>query len=91
MIKLLIKSIEPYAYILSDNTKEYRVHLEFLGLEKKPEVGDYLYLSENMINELNNYTFGLIGGIYAKKKDIKDDIIKVVGKDYEYYLQRYYG
>ena len=87
MIKLLIKSIEPYAYILSDNTKEYRVHLEFLDLE----VGDYLYLSENIINEPNNYTFGLIGGIYAKKKDIKDDIIKVVGKDYEYYLQRYYG
>ena len=91
MIKLLIKSIEPYAYILSDNTKEYRVHLEFLGLEKKPEVGDYLYLPENIINEPNNYTFGLIGGIYTKKKDIKDDIIKVVGKDYEYYLQRYYG
>ena len=91
MIKLLIKSIEPYAYILSDNIREYRVHLEFLGLEKKPEVGDYLYLPENIINEPNNYTFGLIGGIYAKKKDIKDDIIKVVGNDYEYYLQRYYG
>ena len=43
------------------------------------------------VNEQNNYTFGLIGGIYAKKKDIKDDIIKVVGNDYEYYLQRYYG
>ena len=61
MIKLLIKSIEPYAYILSDNTKEYRVHLEFLGLEKKPKVGDYLYLPENIISEPNNYTFGLIG------------------------------
>ena len=91
MIKLLIKSIEPYAYILSDNTKEYRVHLEFLDLEKKPKVGDYLYLPENIISEPNNYTFGLIGAIYAKKKDIKDDILKVVGKDYEYYLQRYYG
>ena len=91
MIKLLIKTIEPYAYILSDNIREYRVHLEFLGLEKKPKVGDYLYLPENIINEPNNYTFGLIGGIYAKQKDIKDDIIKVVGKDYEYYLQRYYG
>lgn len=91
MIKLLIKSIEPYAYILSGEDKEYRLHLEFLGLEKKPTVGDYLYLPENIINEQNNYTFGLIGGIYAKKKDIKDDIIKVVGNDYEYYLQRYYG
>ena len=38
MIKLLIKSIEPYAYILSSKDKEYRLHLEFLGLEKKPEV-----------------------------------------------------
>lgn len=91
MIKLLIKSVEPYAYILSSEDKEYRLHLEFLGLEKKPTVGDYLYLPENIINEPNNYTFGLIGGIYAKKKDIKDDIIKVVGNDYEYYLQRYYG
>lgn len=91
MNKLLIKKIEPYAYILSDNTKEYRVHLEFLGLENPPQIGDYLYLPENIINEPNNYIFGLIGGIYAKKKDIKDDIIKVVGKDYEYYLQRYYG
>lgn len=50
MIKLLIKTIEPYAYILSDNIREYRVHLEFLGLEKKPKVGDYLYLPENIIN-----------------------------------------
>ena len=91
MIKLLIKSIEPYAYILSNGNNDYRLHLEFLGLEKKPTVGDYLYLPENIVNELNNYTFGLIGGIYAKKKDIKDDIIKVVGNDYEYYLQRYYG
>ena len=38
MIKLLIKSIEPYAYILSSEDKEYRLHLEFLGLEKKPEL-----------------------------------------------------
>lgn len=91
MIKLLIKSIEPYSYILSSEDKEYRLHLEFLGLEKKPTVGDYLYLPENIVNEQNNYTFGLIGGIYAKKKDIKDDIIKVVGNNYEYYLQRYYG
>ena len=28
---------------------------------------------------------------YNKWQDIKDDIIKVVGKDYVYYLQRYYG
>lgn len=91
MIKLLIKSIEPYAYILSDGSNDYRLHLEFLDLEKKPTIGDYLYLPENIVKEPNNYTFGLIGGLFAKKKDIKDDIIKVVGKDYEYYLQRYYG
>ena len=77
MIKLSIKSIEPYAYILENDQKEYRMHLNFKGIEKKPKVGDY--------------TFGLIGGVYAKKKDIKDDIIKIVGQDYEYYLQRYYG
>ena len=50
-----------------------------------------IFICQNIVNEQNNYTFGLIGGIYAKKKDIKDDIIKVVGNDYEYYLQRYYG
>ena len=50
-----------------------------------------LFTFDNLVVELGDYTFGLIGGVYAKKKDIKDDIIKIVGQDYEYYLQRYYG
>ena len=91
MIKLSIKSIEPYAYILENDQKEYRMHLNFKGIEKQPKVGDYLYMPDNLVVELGDYTFGLIGGVYAKKKDIKDDIIKIVGQDYEYYLQRYYG
>ena len=91
MIKLSIKSIEPYAYILENDQKEYRMHLNFKGIEKKPKVGDYLYMSDNLVVELGDYTFGLIGGVYSKKKDIKYDIIKIVGQDYEYYLQRYYG
>ena len=91
MIKLKIKSIELYAYILENDQKEYRMHLDFKGIEKKPQVGDYLYMPDNLVVELGDYTFGLIGGFYAKKKDIKDDIIKIVGDGYEYYLQRYYG
>lgn len=91
MIKLRIKSIEPYAYILESSTKEYRMHLEFRNLEKKPQVGDYIYMPDSLVIELGDYAFGLIGGLYAKKKDIKDDIIKIIGPDYEYYLQRYYG
>ena len=49
MIKLSIKSIEPYAYILENDQKEYRMHLNFKGIEKKPKVGDYLYMSDNLV------------------------------------------
>ena len=50
-----------------------------------PQVGDYLTLPEEIIEEENIYTFG---DIYDKNQD---DIIKVERNNNVIYLQRYYG
>lgn len=46
MIKLKIINIDGYIYNLKD-TKEnnYTLNLEFFDIDKKPQIGDYIYMS----------------------------------------------
>ena len=92
MIKLKVINIERYNYILENNEfKKYIKHIEFYG-DKKPNIGDYIYLPNNVLEEVNLFAYGPIKGKYAKQENItEDELIKVVTKDEEYYLQRYYG
>ena len=86
MIKLQIKSINNYNYILqSTNEDTYKLNIGFINIDKKPTVGDYLYLTDDVVLENNMYTYGPIYNQY------KDDIIKVETQNDIYYLQRYYG
>ena len=48
------------------------------------------HLMDFFYNECRKYFMSTCKNFFARE-DIKDDILKVVGKDYEYYLQRYYG
>ena len=88
MKKVIIKEINNYDYTLVDNdNKVYVKNIEFYS-EYKPCIGDTIYLDESILNTVNIYSFD---EIYDTKKVRKEDIIKVISKDKEYYFQRSFG
>ena len=93
MIKLKIIQIKEYNnFVLEDvNNKPYNVNIEFFG-DKKPKANDYIYVDSKITKEPNIYTYGPLNSKYSKNIDItEEELIKVVSKTEEYYLQRYYG
>ena len=96
MVRLIIKSTLNYNYILVDNNdREYNVNIEFYGLQELPVVGDYLYVDETMLNEINNnvVSFGPIDEKYGKDVISIDDseVICLVHGNNSVYLKRFYG
>ena len=88
MKKVVIKEINDYDYTLVDNdNKTYVKNIEFYS-EYKPCVGDIIYLDDSILNTVNIYSFD---EIYDASKAKKEDIIKVISKDKEYYFQRSFG
>lgn len=89
MKKLLISKIDNYIYhLIDDNQKTFILNLEFI--ENKPKVNDYLFLAEELLQEKNFYTFGLLNE--NELANIKHkDIVKVISNDVTTYYQKYYG
>ncbi len=88
MRKLKIIDINNYDYTLIDEDGNiFTMNIGFLGLESNPTVDDYIYIPENILNEVNFFSFGVINDSNVKDKDL----IKIVSKNKQYYLQRYYG
>ena len=87
MIKVVIeKIIDKYNYVLKDvNNIEYKLNIEFIDLILN--IGDIIYLDKNLLNDNNLYTYGKVNNT---KLDL-NDYIKVITKDKEYLLERYYG
>jgi hypothetical protein len=85
MKKLQIKKVNNYEYTLIDKEKEYILNIEFYDIEK-PNIGDYIYLPNKILEENILYSFGPI------KRNAKDEeYIKLDIKGSSIYLQRYYG
>ena len=57
-------------------------------VQNKPKVGDSIYMTKNVVKEINIFQYGQIN-YFNKIND--DEIIKVVNEKSEYFLQRYYG
>ena len=88
MKKLIVKEINNYDYIFVDsNNKEYMLNIEFYT-DNKPSKNDIVFIPDEILNEKNLFSFG---DIYDDPNRSEEDMIKVVTKDGEYYLQRYYG
>lgn len=90
MIKLQIKNIDGYNYYLEDsNSNKYIINIEFYS--SKPEILDYLYLNESLLEEkiLN------IGSLTNPcGKDIiedDEDLIILEHSQNKIYLKRIYG
>lgn len=93
MIKLKIIDIKDYDYVLEDiNKKTYNLNIQFYGLNEKIKTNDYIYISQELLNEKNLYSFGPFNSIYGKSVNLnEDEIIKIVTSKEEFYLKRYYG
>ena len=92
MLKLKVINIDEYNnYTLENNSKLYSVNINFTG-DKSPEIGDYIYLPKQIVEEVNLYTYGpLNSNLKRYNDDNEKELMKVITKKEEYYLQRYYG
>lgn len=99
MIKLEIISRNNYEYEVKDESgKTYILNLDFFDIQEKPKEGDYIYISEELLDSLydgysTSYTFGGLDSIYGKENiEINDiDVIKLIINKNEIYLKRLYG
>ena len=99
MIKLKINNISNYDYELEDmKDNKYTLNLEFLDIEEKPEVEDYISISAELLNPRyagysTNYTFGSLDNEYGRKNisPIDIDVIKLEIDSKEILLKRLYG
>ena len=99
MKRLKIQNKKIYEYILKDeNGKIYNCNFDFWDIEYKPQIGDYIYINEELLNPNYEgfstcYTFGSLDNKYGKHNILKNDVdvIKIVANDLEVYLKRLYG
>ena len=85
MKKVKVIKVDNYVITLEDNNKkEYIKNIEFYNIDLKE--GDIIYISDEVLEEDNIYTYGPV-----KEDDTMDDLIKIIKEDKSIYLQRYYG
>lgn len=99
MVKLEVISKENYIYILLDeNRNEFSLNLQFFDIAENPSVGNYIYMSEELLNPYHlrqslSYVFGSLDSKYGKENIALDDVdvIKIDINGSETYLKRLYG
>lgn len=92
MKKLVLKEKRESSYILDDNGNEVGMILEFHGLNLELQIGDVIYFPKKLVRNNQFYSFGMIGEKYSKQDNVDlKEIIKIVTRDVEIYLQRFYG
>ena len=87
MKKVKVIKIDNYDYSLLGDDATYIKNIEIYS-NKKLKINDIIYVSEKILNENNLFAFT---DLFQDNIILKDDIIKVISKDDEYYLQRIYG
>ena len=95
MKKLMITKKDNYEYTLKDiDNNEYQFNIEFYNIEKNPEVGYYLYISEKILQENNDFlNFDILESEYGRKIESAndDDIVALIMSGEKIYLKRVYG
>lgn len=99
MKKLEIIEINNYEYHLKDdNNKTYIINIEFQDIDIKPNINDYIYISEELLDKhykeySNFYTFGSLNSSYGRQteEDNDVDIIAISINDKKTYMKRLYG
>ena len=92
MKKLEINKIDNYQYELKDNNKIYHFNIEFYNLEKKPKAGDYIYMSEKLLQEeYSVLNFDILDSGYDRNIKTKEDLVTLLIDNEKIYLKRVYG
>lgn len=94
MKKTIIIGVNKYYYLLQDEElNKYNINIEFVGFNEEVLTGDILYLSEELLNEPQPYTFGPLNSQYARELETLEDADTIIleTKTGRTFLQRYYG
>ena len=90
--KLIVKNIENFTYMLSDESNDYEFNFEFYDIDVDRE--DIIYIHDSLLRKKHELlSFGAINGIYGRNIiDENDPDLLVIKKgDNLIYLKRYYG
>ncbi len=100
MKKLEIIRVDNYMYTLKDNENNlYIFTFEFHSMKKKPQVGDYIYLSDELLDKeyieySESYAFGSLDDTSGRKIEENkntQDLIVIQQGEKKKYLKRLYG
>ena len=99
MKRLKIIKKDNYLYTLEDkNNKKYKFNLEFITTNIIPNINDYIYMSEELLDKnykeySNIYTFGPLDSLHGRdiNNENNPDIIRIDIKEKSIYLKRLYG
>ena len=87
MKRLVIEKIDKTLFTLKDeNNNTYQKNFIFYDVES-PKEKDIMMIPECILKEVNIFNFGVVD----EKNINKDELIKIINKEKEYYIQRYYG
>jgi len=93
LIELRVLNIDNYNYTLVDKSdNKYNINIEFYDIDKCLNIGDYIYMNNELLNE-KVLSFGSVKGDYGKEllDTNRDEIIIIRMENELIYLKRYYG
>ena len=99
MKKLEIIGIDNYQYTFKDSdNKIYSSIMNFYDIEEKPQIGDFLYLNEELLKNSNKnysdyYCFGSLDDPTGREitDENSPDLVVVQSKEKSLKLKRLYG
>ena len=86
MKKLVIKEINGCSYELSDESGNTYIK-DFIFYIEQPKENDIMLIPENILQETNIFNFGQVDETNINK----EELVKVITQEKEYYIQRIYG
>ena len=100
MKKLEIIEVDNYIYTLKDaENKIYKFGFEFHDIESLPQIGEYIYMSDELLDEKYQeystfYAFGSLDDPSGRKINNNQniqDVITIQAKTKKKHLKRLYG
>lgn len=86
MKELMIEKIQGCSYTLKDENGNTYIK-DFIFYTEVPKENDTMIIPENILEEVNVFNFGQVDENNIKK----EELIKIITEEKEYYIQRIYG
>lgn len=86
MKKVTIKNINGCSYKLEDESGNTYIK-DFILYVEQPKENDIMLIPENILKETNIFNFGQVDETNINK----EELVKVITQEKEYYIQRIYG